>query len=61
MKLTNGFQKFPAVFNIKDLPVGDFQNGDLLQGKLTSLICLNMIILLVITFSALCDNWLSEQ
>lgn len=31
VKLTNGFQKFPAAFNLKELPVGDFQTDDLLK------------------------------
>ncbi|XP_078369645.1 TBC domain-containing protein kinase-like protein isoform X2 [Oculina patagonica] len=31
VKLNNGFQQFPAVFNIQDLEVADFQNGDLSQ------------------------------
>jgi len=29
LKLNNGFQKFPPVFNIQDLEVRDYQNGDL--------------------------------
>ena len=37
MKLHNGFQKFPAVFNIEDLEVVDFHNGDLSQGILSDL------------------------
>ncbi|KAJ7357723.1 hypothetical protein OS493_023862 [Desmophyllum pertusum] len=31
VKLSNGFQQFPAVFNIQDLKVGDFQNDDFSQ------------------------------
>lgn len=32
LKLNNGFQKFPPVFNIQDLEVRDYQNGDLSPG-----------------------------
>ena len=53
MKLTNGFQKFPAVFNLKELPVGDFQNDDLLQGKMANLVHLKMIIIFKMTICVL--------
>ena len=36
VKLNNGFQQFPAAFNIQDLEVVDFQNGDLSQGIVVS-------------------------
>ena len=48
MKLRNGFPQFPAVFNIQDLEVIDFHNGDLSQG-----ICLinSLLIIVIVTFS----------
>lgn len=38
VKLNNGYQQFPVVFNIRDLEVADFQNGDLSQGIVGSLL-----------------------
>ena len=33
VKLKNGFQHFPPVFDIQDLEVRDYQNGDLFPGN----------------------------
>lgn len=38
VKLNNGYQQFPVVFNIRDLEVADFQIGDLSQGIVGSLL-----------------------
>lgn len=46
VKLNNGIQQFPPKFNIQDLEVIDFQNGDLSQGILKSLYLYVILLLL---------------
>lgn len=47
MKLSNGFQQFPAVFNIQDLKVGDFQNDDFSQGNLSTCNCYSYSLIII--------------